>query len=471
MLKVRIFAVIILIAGVLVGYFSYVGQANPDSFFARFPFKLGLDLQGGSHLIYRAETYAISESEISDSMDALRDVVERRVNLFGVSEPLVQVEEKGIFRTSEDREYHLIVELPGVTDLSQAVSMIGQTPLLEFMTERPDGPEKDEILELRNRVIELLEKGEELTPDLANNPLLLENPDFVPTELTGRYLQKAVLEFNQNTFEPTVNLEFNKEGEEIFASITKNNIGKRVAIFLDRHLGNLDPITAPVVRDEIKSGRAEISGGFTPEEAKLLVGRLNSGALPVPIELISEQGIGATLGVDTLNRGIKAGLYGIIAVTLFLIFWYRLPGILAGVSLAIYIVVMLLIFKLFGVTLTAAGIAGFILSIGMAVDANVLIFERVKEEIIEGKMLAGAISDGFSRAWLSIRDANISSIITAIILFWFGTSLVKGFALTFGIGVLVSMFSAITVTRTFLLALGIREGGNVSKFLMKSGIK
>ena len=261
-------------------------------------------------------------------------------------------------------------------------------------------------------------------------------------------------------------LAFNNEGKEMFAQITKENLGKTIAIYLDGVA-----ITAPVVRDEIKDGKAEISGGFTAEEAKTLVRDLNYGALPVPIELISTQSIGASLGENVLNRGIMAGVYGLILVALFLIFWYRLPGILAVLSLVFYVVIMLALFKVIPVTLTSAGIAGFILSVGMAVDANVLVFERIKEELNSGRDIENAVQEGFSRAWLSIRDSNISSIITAIILFWFGTSLVEGFALTFGIGVLISMFTALTVTRTFLLAIAPKKEGKFCKFIFGSGIK
>jgi protein-export membrane protein SecD len=226
-----------------------------------------------------------------------------------------------------------------------------------------------------------------------------------------------------------------------------------------------------VVNEAILDGNAVISGNFSIPEGRELVGRLNSGALPVPIALLSTQTVGATLGEKALNSGVRAGILGVLIVAIFLILWYRLPGIVATVALAIYIGVMLMIFKLIPVTLTAAGIAGFILSIGMAVDANILIFERMKEELKKGKDITDAMHDGFARAWLSIRDSNTSSIISAVILFWFGTSLVKGFALTLGIGVLISMFSAITVTRTFLLALGTRGHGRVIRFIFGSGIK
>lgn len=443
MFKTRILAIFFILAGVSIGYFTYSSEIGSEDTAPQLPFKLGLDLQGGSHLLYKADVSNIDSSEIGDSMDALRDVIERRVNLFGVSEPLVQVEETGFFSASKEKEYRLVVELPGVTDLNQAVAMIGQTPFIEFKTER-ETKEQEEILKAQ-------ETGQRL----------YEDPYFIPSDLTGRYIKKAILEFDSTTFEPKVGLEFNKEGEALFAKLTKENVGKRIAIYLDGA-----PISVPVVREEITSGTAQISGGFTAEEAKLLVGRLNSGALPVPIEIISEQGIGATLGGDTLMKGIRAGVYGIIVVAIFLILYYRLAGLLAVVSLAIYTVLMLFLFKVFGFTLTSAGIAGFILSVGMAVDANIIIFERIKEELKSGKMVQGSISDGFSRAWLSIRDANISSIITAVILFWFGTSLVKGFALVFGLGVLMSMFSAIVVSKILFMSLGIKGGTKFSRFLL-----
>ncbi len=372
-------------------------------------------------------------------MEGLRDVIERRVNLFGVAEPLVQVEEKGILKTVGQREQRLIIELPGVTDVNQAIKMIGETPFLEFRLENPDV------------------KAAEGT-DI--------NKAFLKTGLTGRFLSKARLDFDQTTFEPYVTLDFNKKGSELFAKITKNNIGKKLAIFLDGV-----PITTPVIRDEITGGKAQITGQFTAKEAKTMVQRLNSGALPVPIALISQQSIGPTLGAKILFKGIRAGIYGIILVALFLILWYRLPGLISVLALAIYTALVLAIFKLIPVTLTSAGIAGFILSVGMAVDANILIFERMKEERQDGKSFSAAITEGFSRAWLSIRDSNASSLISATILYWMGTSMVRGFALTLGIGVLVSMFSAITISRTFLLALGIKGDNKFSRFLMGSGIR
>ena len=455
MWKKRILALIILILGVGVAFFVFKSEpklnknfSHTNSFLKNHTFRLGLDLSGGSHLIYKADVSAIPAGQVSDSMNALRDVIERRVNLFGVSEPVVQVQQGGIISSNGDEK--LIVDLPGVTDVTKATEMIGQTPLLEFKTEAPVGtPQKVTV-----------------GPDgKVNIGAINLGQQFTPTELTGRYLKRATLEFDQNTREPRVSLQFDDTGTKLFADITKNNIGKIVAIYLDGA-----PISTPVVKEEIPNGQAVISGNFTPTEAKQLVGRLNSGALPVPISLLSKQTIGASLGGNAVNAGVKAAIIGFLIVALFLILWYRLPGIIAVLALCIYIAIILALFKLLPVTLTAAGIAGFIISIGIAVDANILIFERVKEELRSGRTINDAVATGFSRAWFSIRDSNISSIITAIILFWFGTSLIKGFALTLGMGVLVSMLSAITITKIFLSGVNFFGEGKVARFLFSSGI-
>ncbi|MCH7756737.1 protein translocase subunit SecD [Patescibacteria group bacterium] len=440
--KVRLIALVLLVAGILVGSFVYGSEVKPDS---RFPFKFGLDLLGGTHLIYRADISNIRPEEVKDSMSALRDVIERRVNLFGVAEPIVQVERGGRFAgVIEER---LIIELPGVTDIGEAIALIGQTPLLEF---------------------KLFDESIPASSDSGEGDI--QGGTYVPTDLTGRFLKRAQLEFGSTgsgglSNEPIVALEFDREGAKLFEQITRDNIGRILGIFLDG-----EPISTPVIRDAITGGRATISGSFTPEEARLLVRNLNFGALPLPIELISTQTIGASLGEEAIAKGLFSGIVGLSIVALFMIAWYRLPGVLAVVSLSIYISVMLSIFKLIPVTLTAAGVAGFILSIGLAVDANVLIFERMKEEFKDGKDTADAVRNGFSRAWLAIRDGNISSIITAVILFWFGTSIVEGFALTFGVGIVVSMLTAITITRTFLYALGKYEYRGATKFLFGSGI-
>jgi protein-export membrane protein SecD len=377
-------------------------------------------------------------------MNALRYVIERRINIFGVSEPVVQVQHSGFVSGADEQ---LIVDLPGVTDVKQAVDMIGKTPLLEFKIEAPKGtPQK-------------------ATVDENGQVTLSLDSQFVPTELTGRYLQKAILQFDPNTREPQVSLQFNDTGTKLFAQITKDNIGKMVAIYLDGA-----PISTPVVREEIPNGQAVISGSFTPTEAKQLVGRLNSGALPVPISLLSTQTIGASLGDSATSAGVKAGIIGFALIALFLILWYRLPGVVAVLSLSIFVTIRLALFKLIPVTLTTAGIAGFIISMGIAVDANVLIFERIKEELHSGKNIAEAVSAGFTRAWTSIRDSNLSTIITAIILFWFGTSLIKGFALTLGLGVLISMFSAIIISKVFLSLLSFTKENKFTRFMFSSGL-
>ncbi|MEK7060182.1 MAG: protein translocase subunit SecD [Patescibacteria group bacterium] len=450
MFKKIVSILIVLILGTAVAFFVFKSEPklnsnfqNEWSFFKNSPFRLGLDLSGGSHLIYKADVSGVKAGDISVSMDALRDVIERRVNLFGVSEPIVQVQSSGFVSGAEEK---LIVDLPGVTDVEKATTMIGQTPLLEFKTEAPkDTPQK-------------------ATVDKDGKVSLDTSPQFVSTELTGRYLQKASLEFDQTTREPKVSLQFDDTGTKLFAQITKDNVGKMVAIYLDGA-----PISTPVVREEIPNGQAIISGNFTPIEGKQLVGRLNSGALPVPISLLSRQTIGATLGSDAVTAGVKAAIIGFLIVALFLILWYRLPGFIAVLALCLYITIMLALFKLLPVTLTAAGIAGFIISIGIAVDANILIFERLKEELHTGRTISGAVDAGFHRAWSSIRDSNFSTIISAIILFWFGTPLIKGFALTLGMGVLVSMFSAIMISRIFLSGLVLVGEGKVARFLFSSG--
>ena len=253
------------------------------------------------------------------------------------------------------------------------------------------------------------------------------------------------LTFAPNTQEPLVILDFNEEGKDLFAQLTTDNVGKPIGIFLDNALRS-----SPIVQEPIKDGSVQISGNFTIEEAKQLIKDLNLGALPVPIKLISQQTVGASLGEVSVQKSLLAGIIGLIAAALFMLLFYRLPGLISIIALAIYTIISLAIFEIIPVTMTLAGVAGFILSIGMAVDANVLIFERTKEELYQGRSLNSSIENGFLRAWSSIRDSNISSIITCLILAWFGTSIIKGFAITLAIGIMISMFSAITITRTLL---------------------
>lgn len=284
-----------------------------------------------------------------------------------------------------------------------------------------------------------------LVRTMSEESLLGAANTWTNTKLTGKYLKRASVQFGYTDNAPEVLLEFDKEGSELFANISERNIGKQVAIFLDGY-----PISAPIVNSRITGGQAVISGNFNVKEANLLTQRLNAGALPVPISLINQKTVGASLGEESVKKSLEAGVIGLSLVIIFMILYYRLPGIIAVISLLIYGSLMLAIFKLWPITLTLSGLAGFILSIGMAVDANILIFERLKEELRTGSPLSVAIEDGFRRAWSSIRDGNISTLITCFILIQFTTSIVKGFALTLSLGVIVSMFSAVIITRNLL---------------------
>ncbi|MFM2414509.1 MAG: hypothetical protein RI911_202, partial [Candidatus Parcubacteria bacterium] len=342
MQTVRIYALAILILGGCVGWFLTGDQSE-----SKFPYKLGLDLKGGTHLVYEADVSNLQATDIPESLAALRETIERRVNVFGVAEPLVQTEQASSL--VGNGEHRLIVELPGVTDTQKAVEMLGKTPVLDFR----------------------LMKSKTVDGKVENT--------FIPTQLTGRFLKNASVSFGSqqgSMNEPIVNLAFNTEGSELFAKITKENVGQVLAIFLDGQ-----PISTPVIQDEIVGGEAVITGTFTITEAKELVRNLNLGALPVPIKLLSTETVGSTLGANAVNRGIAASLWGFAFVALFLVFWYRLPGLVAVGALALYVGLMLAAFKIIPVTITAAGIAALILSMGMAVDANVLIFERMKEEL------------------------------------------------------------------------------------------
>ena len=383
-------------------------------------FHLGLDLQGGTHLVYQSDLSQIKEEDKETALEGVRDVIERRVNTFGVAEPIVQTSQK-------DR---LIIELAGISDVNQAIQMIGETPLLEFKEEMTE-EEKNEVRE-QFKDIEIPEE-------------YLAQFFYKNTELGGKQLERADVIFDQNTNEAEVQLQFNSEGKDLFGEITKRNVGKKVGIYLDNM-----PISVPVVNEPITDGKAVISGSFSIEEAKMLVQRLNAGALPVPISLISQQTVGASLGKDSIEKSLIAGLTGLVLLILFMVIYYRLQGLVSVFALILYSLIVLSIFKFIPITLTLSGVAGFILSIGMAVDANVLIFERIKEEIRKGKPITIAINEGFARAWSSIFDSNVSTIITCVILAYFGTSIIEGFAITLGIGVALSMFSAIFITRNLL---------------------
>lgn len=415
---------ILIIAGLLAWF--VVSTNAPDS---RYAVKLGLDLAGGTELIYRADTASITTDK-QGALNSLREVIERRVNLFGVAEPLVQLERSSaVAGVQEDR---LLVELPGVTDVQAAVDAIGKTPVLEFKLAGAEG-------------------------------------EYTPTELTGRYLKDAELQFGSTggaagVSEPIVVLNFTSEGAELFENLTAANVGNVLAIFLDG-----SPISTPVIREAIAGGSATISGGFTPVEARDLVRNLNFGALPVPIELVGSSAVGPTLGADAYDAGLLAGIAGFGLVALFMILWYRLPGLVATIALVIYVVATIALIKSVPITLTASGIAGLILSIGMAVDANVLIFERMKEELRRGVAAREAAKIGFARAWPAIRDGHLTMIISSVILFWLGTSIVQGFALVFGLGVILSLFSAISITQLFLSLLLPAEAGKGWRFFLSSG--
>ena len=536
--KLRLKFASVVILAILAGLLAYPKTVSkiPPLYNAlnKLKINLGLDLQGGIHLEYKADVSQIESGKVGEAMQAVQDVIERRVNAFGVAEPVV-------YTTKSGSENRLVVELAGIKDINQAKEMIKATPFLEFKEQKEKEVEKipQEVFDklnqtAKNKAQDILKKalaGEDfatLAKENSEDPGSKDNGgeydfvqkgSFVPeyedvifnkglqnggvyselveteygwhiikrlevrngesgeefksahilitkknqpepqinwiaTGLSGKNLKTAQVEFqNQGLSEPQVGLKFDAEGAKLFSEITKRNLQKQVAIFLDGGI-----ISAPTVQSEITNGEAVITGNFSIEEAKDLVKRLNEGALPVPITLISQQSVEASLGEVSLQKSLSAGIIGMILVIIFMLVYYRSLGLIASIALLIYAGLMIAIFKLsafspWQITLTLPGIAGFILSIGMAVDANILIFERTKEEIKRGRNILGAIEEGFKRAWTSIRDGNMSSIITAFILMEMGTGFVKGFAVTLIIGVLLSMFTAVIITRTILLFL------------------
>jgi preprotein translocase subunit SecD len=380
-----------------------------------FELKKGLDLQGGTHVVLQADMTDISPDDRLTALESSKNVISRRVDLFGVSEPVIQT-------SVVNEEYRILVELAGITDINQALDLIGKTAQLDFR---------------------------ELSPDATQAAFLT---DFIPTGLTGKNLTRSLTQFNSQTAEPEVILVFDEQGSQLFSEITGRNIGKPVAIFLDDQI-----VTVPTVNTQITGGEAVISGAFTLEEANNVSIQLNAGALPVPIEIIEQRNIGASLGEDSINKSVKAGAVGLGVVMLFMMLLYGFKGFLANIALIIYGLITLALYKLIPVTLTLPGLAGFILSVGMAVDANILIFERMKEELRMGKPWKTAMELGFGRAWDSIKDANVATLITSFILFnpfnWpflNSSGMVRGFALTLGLGVLISLFTGIVVTRTLM---------------------
>jgi preprotein translocase subunit SecD len=406
---------------ILLALFAFAVCALVYPLFDREEMRLGLDLQGGIHLVYQADLSGVEPGTGAEAIDGAMAVIERRINVLGVTEPLIQ-------KQGADR---IVVELPGVSEVEKAKGLIGETSLLEFREQKED------------------EEG---------------NVTWVPATATIDGEEKVLTSayFKENTYVTTDNLgrvllifEWNEEGSEISGEVTGRLIGKPLAIFLSGEplLGENGQPIAPIVQSQI-TDRGQIEG-LSLKEATDLSQLLNAGRIPVPLTLVYEQTVSPILGADFVDMSLKAGLIGIILVMLFMIVYYRLSGVLASLSLIFYGAVVLAIFKLWPVTLTLAGIGGFVLSIGMAVDANVLIFERMKEEFAAGRTLGAAIEAGFNRAWTAIRDSNVTTIIVCIILIWLGSSIVEsapvtGFAVTLLIGVLISMFSAIIVTRTLL---------------------
>ncbi len=376
-------------------------------------FLLGLDLKGGVSLLYETDLSLIPTQDQVKASEGAREVIERRVNFFGFTESQVALTKSGA-------SYRILVEIPGKITLDQAKALVGETPVLDFREEAAT----------------------------STSATTTSEEPFKLTPLNGRMLKRAQVVFNPTTYAPEVEIEFNDEGRKIFADLTQKNLNKRLAIYLDGA-----PITIPVVRDVITDGRAVISGNFSLEEAKKLATRLNAGALPVPVKLISSQQIGSILGEADFQKTLKAGAIGVLILIIYLIVYYRLLGVVSVLSLGVYAIIILFIYKNLPITLTLSGLAGFIVSIGMAVDANVLIFERIKEELLFGKDLYLASDDATKRAWTAIRDSNLTTLLIMLILYMLGTSFVKGFSLTLSLGIIVSIMTNFFLTRYILLAL------------------
>ncbi|OGK18691.1 protein-export membrane protein SecD [Candidatus Roizmanbacteria bacterium RIFCSPLOWO2_12_FULL_40_12] len=378
---------------------------------------LGLDLQGGSHLVFQADTSKLKNEDVADALDSARDIIEKRVNFYGVSEPAIQTVKSG-------DKYRIVVDLPGITNVEEAVRLVGKTAQLTFREEA-----KDQI-----------KAGTQSAPIIAFNP---------KSKLTGKDVKKATVSFNSQNGEPQVALSFSDNGAKLFGEITQANVGKQVGIFIDENI-----LSAPVVQQPILDGNAVITGQFSLEEAKSLVIAINSGALPLPVQLVEQRNIGPSLGAVEIQKSVFAGIVGLIMVMLFMVLYYGRLGFIACLALIIYGLISLAIFRTIPVVLTLSGVAGFILSIGMAVDSNILIFERIKEELRKGRDFDIAIRLGFGRAIDAIKDANFTTLLVAFILFnplnWeffpqFG--LVRGFALTLAIGVGTSLFTGVFITK------------------------
>jgi preprotein translocase subunit SecD len=414
---------------------------------------LGLDLRGGSQLTIQVKTTPEIKQITERELEAVKRVIEGRINGLGVSEPIIQT-------VGTDK---ILVQLPGVNDPQQAERVLGGTAQLEFRQQKPKT--EAQLFALHATQIQLKAKQEQLrkaqdTAALAktqeeiqkNNQAINELFESTNPPLTGKYLKDAYGEPEQaNNW--SVAISFNEKGGELFAQITKNlaGTGRSIGIFLDNALISSPTVGPQFATTGITGGQAVIQGRFTPQEANDLAVQLRGGALPVPVEIGEIRTVGATLGKDSIQSSIYAGIGGLALVLVFMVVYYRLPGVVADIALIIYALLTYATFALLGVTLTLPGIAGFILSIGMAVDANVLIFERTREELRSGKTLYRSVEAGFYRAWSSILDSHVTTLISCLALFWLGTGLVKGFALTLALGLGVNLFTAITCSRTLLL--------------------
>ncbi len=374
-----------------------------------FDLVLGLDLAGGSHLEFEADTTGIAEDKKASAIQGVRDVIERRVNLFGVSEPSIQT-------SSFEGKDRIIIELPGVKNTQEAVALIGQTAQLVFA-----------------------EIGSE------------EEPGITPTDLTGADIKSAEVQFNQTNGKPSVGLQFTDSGAQKFADITERNVGKPLPILLDEY-----PISSPTVQEKITGGQAQINGDFTLDQAKQLAIQINAGALPIPVKLVQERTVGATLGSESVKKSVTAGFVGLVMVLLFMVLVYGKLGFVANIALVVFGILTLALYKLIPVVITLPGIAGFLLSVGMAVDSNILIFERFKEERLR-RNIRDALEVSFGRAWDSIRDANVATLLTAFILanpldlsFLNTSGPIRGFAITLALGVVISLFTGLVVSRNLL---------------------
>ncbi|MEK7060791.1 MAG: protein translocase subunit SecD [Patescibacteria group bacterium] len=406
----------------------------------QFVTKLGLDLAGGSHVVLQADMKDVAASDRVSALESAKEVIERRVNFFGISEPVVQT-------SVSESSYRIIVELPGVSQVSQAVSLIGQTARLDF---------REFTLPVSSISGETATESAFVIPSLTNTKSV---------GITGKDLKRASISFSTQNGQPQVSIEFTSDGAKKFSDTTRRLVGKQLAIFLDEF-----PITAPVVQTAITDGQAVITGSFTQEEAKSLSLQLNAGALPVSVSVIEQRTVEATLGKESIVKSIRGGLVGLCMVALFMVLQYGKLGLIANFALLLYGLLSLGIFRLVGITLTLPGIAGFILSIGMAVDSNILIFERFKEEKRAGKPWHIAMEQAFGKAWDSIRDANVTTIATSLILYnplnlsiLPSSGLVRGFAATLFIGVVLSLFTGIVASRTFMRVLYKERSNEVTK--------